>query len=113
MSTRRAALPLICVAAGAMAPLAAGAADWELNPTVEAGYLFDDNYRLTQPGTEIEVQGPLVDAALEMRARNPAGEFSFTPRVRATYFPDEQDLDTVDYFANLDWQHRGQRLNSE
>jgi hypothetical protein len=98
---------------GAMLPVIAGAADWELNPRVEAGYLFDDNYRLTQPGTEIEVQGPLLDAALEMRARNPAGEFSFTPRVRATYFPDQQDLDTVDYFANLDWQHRGQRLNTE
>ncbi len=45
------------------------------------------------------VQGPLADAALEMRARTPSSEFSFTPRIRATYFPDEQDLDTIDYFA--------------
>jgi hypothetical protein len=51
--------------------------------------------------------------ALEMRVRQPAGEFSFTPRIRATYFPDEQDLDTVDYFGTLDWQHKGQRLTSE
>jgi hypothetical protein len=100
-------------ALGAMLPMVALGADWELNPRVEAGYLFDDNYRLTSPGSEIEVQGPLLDAALEMRARQPAGEFSFTPRVRATYFPDEQDLDTVDYFADLDWQHKGQRLTSE
>jgi hypothetical protein len=97
---------------GALLPLAAGAADWELNPRLEAGYLFDDNYRLTQPGTEIEVQGPLVDAELEMRARQPNGEFSFTPRVRGTYFPDEQDLDTIDYFGTLDWQRRGQRINT-
>ena len=94
-------------------PLAASAADWELNPALEVGYLFDDNYRLSQPGTEIEVKGPLADAQLEMRARRPNGEFSFTPRVRATYFPDEQDLDTVDYFATLDWQHRGQRFSSD
>jgi len=99
--------------AASLLPLAASAADWELNPALEAGYLFDDNYRLTQPGTEIEVQGPMADAQLEMRARNPKGEFSFTPRVRATYFPDEQDLDTVDYFATLDWQHRGQRFSSD
>ena len=98
---------------GAMLPMVALGADWELNPRVEAGYLFDDNYRLTAPGSEIEVQGPLLDAALEMRARQPAGEFSFTPRVRATYFPDEQDLDTVDYFGTLDWRHKGQRLTSE
>ncbi|HKU88878.1 MAG TPA: hypothetical protein VJP84_03755 [Steroidobacteraceae bacterium] len=96
-----------------MLPVVALSADWELNPSVEAGYLFDDNYRLTSPGSEIEVQGPLLDAALEIRARQPAGEFSFTPRVRATYFPDEQDLDTVDYFGTLDWQHKGQRMTSE
>lgn len=98
---------------GAVLPVVAFGADWELNPRVEAGYLFDDNYRLTAPGSEIEVQGPLLDAALEMRARQPNGEFSFTPRVRATYFPDEQDLDTVDYFGTLDWQHKGQRMTSE
>ena len=90
------ALPL--VAALASAP--AGAAAWEFNPSVEAGLMFDDNYRLTPAGTEIDVQGPVVDAALEMRTLTQTGEFSFTPRVRATYFPDETDLDTVDYFAH-------------
>lgn len=85
---------------------------WELNPTVEAGYLFDDNYRLATPGDEIEVQGPLVDAELELRTLTKTGEFSFTPRIRATYFPDETDLDAVDYFANLDWLHRGQRVET-
>jgi len=91
----------------------ATAADWEFNPLLEAGYLFDNNYRLNPPGTEIKVQGPLLDAQVEMRARNPAGEFSFTPRVRATYFPDEPDVDTVDYFADLHWLHQGQRLKTD
>jgi len=102
-------------AAGAIAlPLAVGAADWELNPSVEAGYLFDDNYRLAMPGNEVEVQGPLVDAQLEMRARTPSGgEFSFTPRVHATYFPDATDLDAVDYYGDLYWLHQGQRLRTE
>lgn len=92
---------------------AASAADWEFNPLVEAGYLFDDNYRLNPPGTEIEVQGPLLDAQLELRARNPAGEFSFTPRVRATYFADEPDVDAVDYFGDLYWLHQGPKFKSE
>ncbi len=87
-------------------------ADWELNPRLEAGYMIDDNYRLTNSGEEIEVQGPLADAQLEMRARMPQSEFSFTPRVRATYFPSEQDLDTVDYFGALEWKYDGQRLNT-
>jgi hypothetical protein len=96
----------------ALAGTAAQAADWELNPRVEAGYMVDDNYRLANPGAEIEVQGPLADAQLEFRARMPQSEFSFTPRVRATYFPDHQDLDTVDYFGLLDWQHHGQRFET-
>jgi hypothetical protein len=101
-------------AAALLMPLAAMAADWELNPSIEAGYLIDNNYRLLPPGSEIEVQGPLVDAQLEMRARAPSGgEFSFTPRVRATYFPDEQDLDSTDYFADLYWLHQGQRVRTE
>ena len=97
--------------AGACAVTAQGAA-WELNPSVEAGYLYDDNYRLSTPGTEIDVQGPLVDAALELRTLTQTGEFSFTPRVRATYFHDATDLDAVDYFATLNWEHRGQRAQT-
>jgi hypothetical protein len=83
---------------------------WELNPTIEAGYLYDDNYRLTAPGTEISVSGPMVDAELEMRTLTQKGEFSFAPRVHATYFPDESELDSVDYFATLDSQRHGQRF---
>jgi hypothetical protein len=93
--------------------LPAAAAPWEFNPTVEAGYLYDDNYRLAMPGGEIDVQGPLVDAALELRTLTQKGEFSFTPRVRATYFSDAPELDSVDYFGTLNWLHRGQRVASQ
>jgi hypothetical protein len=98
--------------AAAICGVTAQAADWELNPKVEAGYLYDDNYRLTTPGTEIDVQGPMVDAELELRTLTQTGEFSFTPRVRATYFPDATDLDAVDYFATLNWERRGQRART-
>jgi hypothetical protein len=88
-------------------------ADWELNPSVEGGYLIDDNYRLSSlPGSEIEVSGPMVDAELELRALMPTSEFSFTPRVRGTYFADESEVDSIDYYATLDWNHTGQRGRS-
>jgi len=103
------ALPLVA----ALAAQPAGAAAWELNPTIEAGLMYDDNYRLTPGDAQIDVQGPVVDAALEMRTLTQTGEFSFTPRIRATYFPDETELDGVDYFATLDWQHQGQRANTD
>jgi hypothetical protein len=85
---------------------------WELNPKVEAGYLYDNNYRLTGPGSEISVSGPMVDAELEMRTLTQKGEFSFAPRVRATYFPGDGDLDSVDYYATLDARRDGQRFRT-
>lgn len=104
------------VTAGVLAAMAgmgtapAAAADWELNPRLEAGYLYDDNYRLNSPGNEIDVSGPMVDAEMEWRALTQTTEFTFAPRVRATYFPDAQDLDSVDYFASLGLRHTGQRV---
>jgi len=96
----------------ALTSVVAVGADWEFNPRLEAGYLYDDNYRLTSPGTEISVQGPLADAQLEMRARTPKNDFSFTPRITATYFPDEQELDSVNYFGVIDWRFEGQTIES-
>jgi hypothetical protein len=106
---------IAAVATGTLGVIAAApavAAPWEFNPRIEAGYLYDDNYRLTSPGTEISVSGPMVDAEMELRTLTQTGEFSLTPRVRATYFPDETDLDAVDYFTSLNWERRGQRVNT-
>lgn len=91
----------------------AGAAQWEARPRVEAGYLFDDNYRLDVPGSEIEVSGALADASLELRNASQVNEFTVTPRIRATYFPDERDEDSTDYFLELANLHRSQRSRFE
>jgi hypothetical protein len=106
-----AALGTTALGLGATGSVWADAA-WEFTPRVEAGYLIDDNYRLAQSGSEIEVSGPLVDAELVMRTLTQRGEFSFTPRVRATYFPDKTDLDSTDYFGALEWLNNGQRVTS-
>ncbi len=100
---------LVAGALGAVAaPAAAG--PWEFNPRLEAGYLYDDNYRLALPGGEQSVDGPIADAELELRTLTETGEFSFAPRVRATYFSSAKELDSVDYFARLNWERRGQRV---
>jgi hypothetical protein len=112
VNTRRLVGSVSAAVAAALCGAPAQGAEWELNPKVEAGYLYDDNYRLTTPGTEIDVQGPMVDAELELRTLTQTGEFSFTPRVRATYFPDATELDSVDYFGTLNWERRGQRVQT-
>lgn len=74
------------------------AANWEVAPRVLAGYRYSDNYRLEQPGGEIEVSGAEADARVTFRTVDPRTHFEITPRVRATYFPDERDEDSTDYF---------------
>jgi hypothetical protein len=108
---RRELVAAICLALGAGQAARADAV-WEFTPTIEAGYMYDDNYRLTQPGTEIAVNGPVVDAALEMATITQTGQLTFTPRVHATYFSNNQDLDSVDYFGAMDWQRNGQRFDT-
>ena len=76
--------------------LPATAADWEVNPKLALGYLYDSNYRLTPPDTEIEVSGGVLDAQLELRAADPLTTFSLIPRVRLTEFPDDPEEDSDD-----------------
>ena len=39
----------------ALAACSATAANWEIGPRVQAGYRYNDNYHLEQPGGEVEV----------------------------------------------------------
>jgi hypothetical protein len=100
-------LAVLSVLAGASA---ADAADWEVQPRLEAGYQWDDNYRLSLPGSEIEVSGAMADAQLEIKALGPLVEFTFTPRVRATYFPNDRDENSEDYFGRVELLQRGQTM---
>src|SRR5690606_5650064 len=75
-------------------------ANWEIAPRVEAGYRYNDNHRLDQPGEEVEVSGAEVDARATFRTIDPRTTFEITPRVRATHFPDERDEDYTDYLLS-------------
>jgi hypothetical protein len=81
-------------------PGVAAAANWELAPRVEAGYTYNDNYRLEIPGGEIEVSGAEVDAGVTLRTLDPRTQVEITPRVHATYFPSESEEDSTDYFLD-------------
>jgi hypothetical protein len=88
------------------------ATDWEVNPKLALGYLYDNNYRLTPPDTEIEVSGGVLDAELELRAAGPLTTFSLVPRARLTEFPDDPEEESEDYYGTLVWEHRTQVLRA-
>lgn len=89
---------LAAAISGVLSCASASAANWEIAPRLEAGYVFNDNYHLELPGGEIEVSGAEADAAVTIRNVDPRTRVEFTPRVNATYFPDESDEDSVDYY---------------
>jgi hypothetical protein len=99
---------LVAVAV-AMACGTAQAANWEFAPRVEAGYRYNDNYRLDLPGGEIDVSGGEADAALTIRTLDPRTLFEITPRIRATYFPDEPEEDSTDYYLRSLFEGKTQR----
>ena len=89
-------------------------ADWRLEPRVELGAIYNDNYEMaTLEGSELEVYGPLVDAQVTFRRAGPIDDVSLVPRIKATYYPDEKEHDYTDYFLPASWLHRGERTRSD
>ncbi|MBL8269719.1 hypothetical protein [Steroidobacter sp.] len=82
----------------ALAAVTATAANWEVAPRVQAGYRYSDNYRLYLPGQEVEVSGAEADVGVTFRTIDPRTNFEITPRINATYFPDEKSEDSHDYY---------------
>ncbi|MET0533101.1 MAG: hypothetical protein ABW171_02660 [Steroidobacter sp.] len=78
----------------------AAAANWEIEPRVQAGYRYSDNYRLDLPGQEVDVAGAEADAGVTFRTVDPRTNFEITPRINSTYFPDEREEDSNDYYLN-------------
>jgi hypothetical protein len=102
----RAIAAMLLFAAGAGA---AEAQNWEFTPRLQLGYLFNDNYRLDPPGDEIEVSGGLLDVTLPIRLVDPIRRAELAPRARATFFPDERDEDSTDYFLTGLFEQRSAR----
>lgn len=98
--SRAKAIYVASAVALALASAGASAANWEVAPRVQGAYVYNDNYYLELPGGEIEVSGIEADAAVTFRTIDPRTTFEITPRVLASYFPDESDEDSTDYFLS-------------
>ncbi len=97
----------------ASALLAAGRAradNWEFNPRVEVGALYNDNYRLAESGSpKIPAYGPLADIAMGFSLNDPRGEFDIVPRIHSSFFPDDHEDQSTDGYLNLAGEYHMQR----
>lgn len=91
-------VPAALIACCAMTASPSLAANWEIDPRLQAGYRYSDNYRLDLPGTEVDVAGAEADVGVTFRTVDPRTNFEITPRINSTYFPDDKDEDSNDYY---------------
>ncbi len=104
------ALSLAFALAASAGAGAAGAADWQFDPYVEAGAQYNDNYTLSNVSAQkVDLSGAFIDAGIQWRANAPRSNWTFEPRIRSSFFPDESQFESTDYFFNLLGEQRGER----
>src|SRR5689334_7748019 len=83
-----------------LATFGASAANWQVEPRLQAGYRYSDNYRLYPPDQEVEVSGAEADVGVTFRTVEPKTNFEITPRINSTYFPNQKDEDANNYYLD-------------
>lgn len=91
---------------GMVALSSAHAADFIIEPRIEAGGMYNDNYRVVPDG-EDDVQGALADVGVNFRSSTQTSDFNIRPRVRSTYFPDDREDDYNNIYLDSGYEHRG------
>jgi hypothetical protein len=81
----------------------AHSSNWDFNPRIELGALYNDNYRLAQDGSPDKVQawGPTLDASLGLRLLTQRSEIALVPRITSNYFPDDTTDDSTNGYLDL------------
>lgn len=109
-ATARAALVTGASLASVLAVVKASAANWDFNPRVEAGGMYNDNYRMAESGShKTEAYGTLVDAQFAARLLNPRADISIIPHIHSSFLPDDHDDQSTDGFLDVTGSYRTQK----
>jgi opacity protein-like surface antigen len=86
------------------------AADVAFDPKVAVMGVVNDNNRMTDvPGEEIDVAGAKIDAEVTLSANTERTTFRLTPRLRSSFYPNDESEEADDQFVLLDWRHSTER----
>jgi hypothetical protein len=98
---------LICYAASA------SAAEWEYDPRIVVGGVYDDNHRLDYVSADkIAVTGTQGDAGVEIHGQWPTWDLLLWPYISETYYPGHTDQDDGIESLQLRLNHIGQRTKT-
>jgi hypothetical protein len=109
-ATVRATLASVTLASAAIAAGKASAASWDLNPRIEAGAEYSDNYRLAPSGSpRVAAYGTLLDASVTARLLDPRYEIDIAPRIRNTFLPNDHTDQSTDGYFDIGGNYHTQR----
>lgn len=102
-SFRNGALLAGAMLAGALAaPGKARASNWDFEPRVEVGGLYNDNYRLIEHNQpKVQAYGLLADVAMGFSLIDQRSELDIVPRVHSSFFPDDHEDQSTDGYLNI------------
>jgi hypothetical protein len=85
-------------------------ADWDITPSLSAGYEYDDNPSLVPDSDPFEsVNGYLIEGDARISYRSPLSSLSLTPRALLRRYDNQSFLDSNNYFLDADYRYTGQR----
>jgi hypothetical protein len=87
-------------------------AEMQYNPRVEIGASYDDNANLAATGADkVKTFGANIDARLEVRSIEPAGEWRLTPAVQGADYPGNSELNSNSEFLYFFGDKHGLRYD--
>jgi hypothetical protein len=85
-------------------------AQWRVEPSIGAGFEYDDNPSLnTGAASGSSVNGYLVEADAAFIYDSPLTDFSVTPSVLIRRYDKSSNLDSDDFFLDLNYSYTGER----
>ena len=88
------------------------AAEWVAEPSVRVRGEYEDNIRLVTTEHD-SVWGVILEPSLDLSRRSELSDLSASGRVRASQYPDEDQLSTTDYFLDIASERRFERGSLE
>jgi len=83
-------------------PGKAHASNWDFEPRVEVGGLYNDNYRLIERNQpKVQAYGLLADVAMGFSLIDQRSELDLIPRVHSSFFPDDHEDQSTDGYFNV------------
>jgi len=113
VKTIRVAVRALLMSAALGVVQVAHSSNWDFNPRVELGGMYNDNYRLAVQGSadDVHASGAMLDASVGIRLLTQTTEIALVPKITSNYFPNDTSDDSTNGFLDFHWNQKTLKSN--